>query len=439
MEIVPQMKHQVFKVRTLAVPDCFDYRSITVIPLITNIMESPVPPHSSHSASFHTVLSCHTGSSISPEAGAMNFEKGLMEGNILKVISAARETFKTVPSSSLNIAVTGASGNGMSTFINGLRDTKHDEEASAPIGVVRTTQIRVPYSCSCFPNVMLWDLPGMGAVPQSLENYVREMKFNQYDLIIIIVSEHLSMNHVMLAKAIESMGKKFYIVWTKLDRDLSTSVLVEEQLLKTIRDNILKNLQNEQIHEPPIFLVSSLDPLLYDFPKLKQTLQMDLILIRQQGPLQKLFQICEEIINKKVSSLLERIDTQSFQDIFHIQDPDDSEECLKVCKLFFGVDDDSLQQVAQSMGTTATEYKNIMKSKDLQSLSNWDQVISWTDCNTAYYLQSVSSYIPFIGGSINCHLRWVKHRRFLEVVAEDTKNILRKVLSDSIISRAQLS
>ncbi|XP_007952461.2 immunity-related GTPase family M protein 1-like [Orycteropus afer afer] len=397
-------------------------------------MESPVPAHS-----FHTVLSCHMDSNISPKAEVMNFEKDLMEGNILKVISAARETCKTVSSASLNIAVTGASGNGMSTFINALRDIGNEEEASAPTGVVRTTQTRVPYSCSFFPNVMLWDLPGMGAALQSLENYVREMKFNQYDLIIIIVSEQLSINHVMLARAIESTGKKFYIVWTKLDRDLRTSVLVEEQLLKTIQDNILKNLQEEQICEPPIFLVSSLDPLLYDFPKLKQTLQMDLIHIRQQGPLQKLSQICEEIINKRVTSLLERIDTQSFQDTFHIQDPDNSEECLKAYKLLFGVDDNSLQQVAQSMGTTATEYKNIMKSKDLQSLSNWDLVISWIDCNTAYYLQSIVSYIPLIGGSMIYHLRRVKHRHFLEVVAEDTKNILRKVLRDSVISRAQLS
>ncbi|PNI71992.1 IRGM isoform 3, partial [Pan troglodytes] len=52
-------------------------------------------------------------------------------------------------------------------------------------------------------------------------------------------------NHVMLAKTAEDMGKKFYIVWTKLDLDLSTGALPEVQLLQ-IRENVLENLQKER-------------------------------------------------------------------------------------------------------------------------------------------------------------------------------------------------
>nr|XP_012386669.1 immunity-related GTPase family M protein-like [Dasypus novemcinctus] len=129
-----------------------------------------------------------------------------------RVISMFRETLRSVPCTPANIAVTGASGNGMSSFINALQGIGHEEAASAPTGVVRTTQTNASYSSSCFPNVLLWYLPGMGATTQSLESYLLEMKFNQYDLFIIIAPEEFSMNHVRFAKTIEDIGKKFYVV-----------------------------------------------------------------------------------------------------------------------------------------------------------------------------------------------------------------------------------
>ncbi|KAM9694625.1 immunity-related GTPase family M protein 1-like isoform 2-T2 [Trichechus inunguis] len=394
--------------------------------------EYPVSPHTPFSASFPSAVPYHTGWSILPEAGAMSVEKALADGNLLEVVSVVEDTLKTASSTPVKIAVTGDSGNGMSSFINTLRGIGHEEEASAPTGVVRTTETPASYLSSDFPNVELWDLPGMGTSPQSLKEYVTEMEFNKYNLFIIIASEQFSMNHVMLAKTIEGMGKKFYIVWTKLDRDLSTSMLREEQLLKNIQENILEDLHKEQVCEPPIFLVSNFDPLLHDFPKLRNKLQMDLIHIRCDDPLQRLSHTFEEIINDKVTSLRARIYTESFQKTLGIQDPDDSEECLKTFKLLFGVDDESLQQVAQRMRTAATEYKNIMKSQELQTLSPQEQLIPWIHWNTAYYLRSIFSYIPFLGGFVTHYVRWVKHTLYLDMVAKDTKTILNKVLGDSI-------
>ncbi|XP_049725101.1 immunity-related GTPase family M protein-like [Elephas maximus indicus] len=353
-----------------------------VTPLLTDIEEYPF------SASSPSVVPYHMGQSILPEAGPKSMQKTLPCGNLLEVVSVVKDTLKTAFRTPVKMAVTGDSGNGMSSFINALQDIGHKEEASAPTGVVRTTQTRASYLSSSFLNVELWDLPSMGTCPQSVENYVVEMEFSEYDL-FIIASKQFSMNHMMLAKTIEGMGKKFYVVWTKLDRDLSTSVLREEQLLKNIQENILENLCKEQVCEPPIFLVSNSDPFLHDFPKLRNTLQMDLIHIRCHGPLQKLSHNFEAIINDKVTSLLERIYAEPFQKTLDNQDPDDSEKCLKTYESLFGVDDESLQLVAQRMRTATTEYKNIMKSQDLQTLGTWDKAISWISCNTAYYLSSI--------------------------------------------------
>lgn len=77
------------------------------------------------------------------------------------------------------------SGNSMSSFINALWGIRHEDEALAPPGVVRTTQIHTCYSFSLFPSVVLWDPPplvppGTGAATQSLENYLEEMPFSKY-------------------------------------------------------------------------------------------------------------------------------------------------------------------------------------------------------------------------------------------------------------------
>nr|XP_020139279.1 immunity-related GTPase family M protein-like [Microcebus murinus] len=203
---------------------------------------------------------------------AMSIEKAVAGGNLPELVSAVRETAKVAFRTPVNVAVTGDSGNGMSSFINALRNVGHEEEASAPVGVLKTTQTRACYLSPHFPNVELWDLPGTECAAQSLENYATEMQFSRYDFFIIIASEQFNTNHVMLAKAVEDMGKQFYIVWTKLAMDLNTSALPEGQLQQIIRKNILENLQKKRVCDTPIFLVSSFDHLSYNFPKLRDIL-----------------------------------------------------------------------------------------------------------------------------------------------------------------------
>ncbi|XP_004697218.1 immunity-related GTPase family M protein 1-like [Echinops telfairi] len=392
--------------------------------------DSTAAPRAPLSASFPSMVPYHTGWSLSPQAGAMNLEKALAEGNLLVVVSVVQETLKIASSTPVNIAVTGDSGNGMSTFINALRGIGHEEEDSAPTGVVKTTYTHASYSSLHFPNTLLWDLPGMETTPQNLEKYIMEMEFSRYDLFIIIASEQFSMNHVMLAKTIKSMRKKFYIVWTKLDTDLSTSVLGEEQLLKNRRVNILENLQKVQVCEPPLFMVSSLDPLFYDFPKLRDTLQKDLIHIRCHGPLQKLSDTCEKILNDKVVTLQEKIDAHSFQDIW---DPDDLMECLAAYQLLFGMNDESIQQVAQKMGTATMEYTALMKSQNPWTFSRIDCKMACLTCRVFQAFLNALRCIPLLGNPITNYFRRMKHKHILQIVAKDSKVILRKILKDSTI------
>lgn len=361
--------------------------------------------HTPLAISFTPAVQYNTGWTVLPKATATNTEKTLVEGKLLGVVSVVRETLETASSVLVRIAITGDSGNGMSSFINALRGIGHEEEDSAPTGVIRTTQIPTCYSSSHFPNMELWDLPGTGATTENLENYLEEMQFSLYDLFIIIASEQFSMNLVKLAKAIQGQGKKFYIVWNKLDRDLSTHVLSEEQLLQNIREHIWETLQKEGVCEPITFLVSSFDPLSNDFQELRDTLHRDVSYIRYHRPLENLSDTCEKVINDKVTSLQGQIASKSFQDVLSIQNEDDLEECMMAYRLFFGVDDESLQQMAQSMGKPMEEYKAILKSQDLPTVLTGDWTLSCMNYNTASYLYSILRHIPFLGDTVLNYLR----------------------------------
>ncbi|XP_075399337.1 immunity-related GTPase family M protein 1-like [Tenrec ecaudatus] len=396
--------------------------------------DSTVAPHAPLSASFPAMVSYHTGWSLSSEAGSMDLEKALAQGNLLEVVSVIQETLKIASSTPVNIAVTGESGNGMSTFINALRGIGHEEEDSAPTGVVKTTHTRASYSLPHFPNTLLWDLPGMETTPQNLERYIMEMEFSQYDLFIIIASEKFSMNHAMLARTIKSMRKKFYIVWTKLDTDLRTGVLGEEQLLKNIQANILEHLKKAQVCEPPLFLVSSFDSLFHDFPKLRDTLKKDLFYIRYHGPHQKLSNTCEKSLNDKVMFLQEKINAHSFQDTLGIRDPDDLMQCLDAYRLLFGMDDESVECVAQKMGTTAMQYTALMKSPNPRAVSRIDCTMACLTCRVCQAFLNALRSIPVLGNPISNYFRRMKHKHILKIVAKDSKVILRKILKDFTIS-----
>ncbi|XP_034363702.1 immunity-related GTPase family M protein 2-like [Arvicanthis niloticus] len=354
-----------------------------------------------------------------------SIETAVAGGKVVEVVSIVKEIVRKVSRNTKKIAVTGDSGNGMSSFINALRLIGHDEEDSAPTGVVRTTQKPASYSSSHFPYVELWDLPGLGATAQSVESYLDEMQISTYDLIIIIASEQFSSNHVKLAKAMQRMRKKFYVVWTKLDRDLSTSALTESQLRQTIQKNIRENLQKDGVRVPPMFLVSVMEPESHDFPKLREMLPKDLVDVKYHGLSKTLYQTCENIINKKVESIKKIIDADNLQREFGISDPDNLLECRKVFQESFGVDDESLRQVALKMKKPDTHLKTSMES---QGYHQDGGLLAW--------LYSSGTQLVSTGLNMACcifsHRRNTQQKGILNETAGKAKNVLWKILEDSI-------
>ncbi|XP_035772053.1 interferon-inducible GTPase 1-like [Neolamprologus brichardi] len=142
----------------------------------------------------------------------------------------------------LNVAITGESGSGKSTFINAFRGIGDEDEGAAPTGVVETTSQVTSYPHPNYPNVILWDLPGIGTTRFPADEYLKLVGFEKFDFFIIISDTRFRENDVKLAQEIQGMKKKFYFLRSKVDKDIRAEKRTRrefnvERTLSTIRKN----------------------------------------------------------------------------------------------------------------------------------------------------------------------------------------------------------
>ncbi|XP_035767924.1 interferon-inducible GTPase 5-like [Neolamprologus brichardi] len=209
----------------------------------------------------------------------------------------------------LNIAITGESGSGKSTFVNAFRGVSDDEEGAAPTGVKQTTPEVTAYPHPNYSNVTLWDLPGIGTTKFPADKYLKLVGFEKFDFFIIISDTRFTENDVKLAKEIQKMKKKFYFVHSKIDNDINAERrkrdFSAERTLKVIRDDCVHSLQG--IKSPRVFLVSSFKQRWCDFSLLQETLERELPMKKRDALLCAMLNINPEIINKKKQALKSKI------------------------------------------------------------------------------------------------------------------------------------
>uniref|UniRef100_A0A8C1NI75 IRG-type G domain-containing protein n=1 Tax=Cyprinus carpio TaxID=7962 RepID=A0A8C1NI75_CYPCA len=195
----------------------------------------------------------------------------------LPIYSLQKGNLKELENVTLNIAVTGMTGAGKSSFVNALRGLPNDDKDAAPTGI-ETTMMPNMYPHPSMPNVKIWDLPGIGSPKFRAKKYLKDVNFHMYDFFLIVTSERFKENDVELARAIMKSKKLFYFIRTKIDNDIHAEShkrnFDERMLLENIREDCKVNLLRVGI--PKIFLVSSFNLEKYDFQKLINTLEDEL-------------------------------------------------------------------------------------------------------------------------------------------------------------------
>lgn len=387
----------------------------------------------------YTAMISKAGGMLSPET-LSGILKALQEGKLSEVMSLIQEAISAAENAVLEVAVIGQSGAGKSSFINALRGLSHEAEESADVGTVETTMCKIPYQHPKYPKVIFWDLPGTGTPNFHANMYLDQVGFANYDFFIIISSSRFSLNDALLAQKIKDAGKKFYFVRTKVDSDLYSeektkpTTFKKENVLQRIRDYCLTNLLSIGVTEPTIFLISNFDLDTFDFPKLEETLLKELPGHKRHMFALLLPNISDASIELKKRFLQEKICLEAlksaavsfvpFMTFFMGFDLPQQEECLKEYRSYFGLDDKSVEEIAERLGTCLEDIKGQLKCLDFWSLVKDDSIIAQAQ-------NAAEAFCAVNGGPVSSVFQALKvyyrRKQFLNTVVDDAKHLLRKM------------
>uniref|UniRef100_A0ACB8FRV6 Uncharacterized protein n=1 Tax=Sphaerodactylus townsendi TaxID=933632 RepID=A0ACB8FRV6_9SAUR len=374
-------------------------------------------------------------------------------GGLSEVVTRIQCSLETIWNAQLNIAVTGESGAGKSTFVNALRGLSDEDEEAAATGVTETTAQSTPYSYPGYPNVILWDLPGIGTPNFQADHYLEAVEFSRYDFFIILASERFKENHIRLAQAIVGAGKKFYFVRTKVDNDLESMARrknppSEEAVLEEIRDDCRTKLAQAGLGDTKVFLLSSFDLNKFDFQNFEETLEQELPSHKRHAFLLSLPNVSLAIIEKKRQFLHQEVWKVALVSslVAAVPLPGLAFTCdvsillrkLSTYRQDFGLDAASLTRLAERSGKPLEVLRAEIHST-LGRTINRDVVVGLLGKATGaglmvadFLLHRIPVYGALAAGGISFHSTYSMLSQCLEELASDSQRVLMKAFDSEV-------
>ncbi|XP_054854905.1 interferon-inducible GTPase 5-like [Eublepharis macularius] len=370
--------------------------------------------------------------------------------NLPDVIEQNDKYLNLLKNSTLDIAITGVSGAGKSSLVNALRGMTDSEEGAAETGETQITMERMKYSHPTFPNVSIWDLPGIGTPDFKAKNYLKKVHFKEYDFFVIVASNRFTTNDVLLAREILKMKKKFYYVRTKVDVSVDSERrkpnFCEEKCLDKIREYCCDNLAKAGESNPLVFLISRWDLNMFDFPHLQVTLENDLDDLKKYALIASMPAFSRDVLKKKkaaMESLIWKVSLVSCG-IGAIPVPGLSLVCdigilvatmRYFCKVF-GLDEDSLRRLASRVRKPLSMLRSAIKKSPMASQVTTEFVTDLLTkslvCGAVMAAEFALDFVPVLGSLTGGALSFVTTfyilKSFLHDVEEDAENVRAKAV-----------
>ncbi|XP_048124864.1 LOW QUALITY PROTEIN: interferon-inducible GTPase 5-like [Alosa alosa] len=380
------------------------------------------------------------------------FSESLETQNITSAVQRIQTYFRDLDEVLLNIAVTGESGSGKSSFVNALRGLGDEEEDSAPTGVVETTTEPTAYPHPKYPNVILWDLPGVGTQNFKADTYLEQVEFDRYDFFIIIASERFRSSNVDLATQIQKMKKKFYFVRSKIDVDVQAEKrrksFDQKLVLDRIRQDCIQGLVKNGVDHPAVFLISSYELGNYDINALQDTMEKELPDHKRDMLLLALPNVTMKIHQKKREALGARVWKMALLSagIAAVPIPGLS-ICTDVAILVteikeyyqaFGLDEESLENLSNQMEVPVEEFRACLKSPLNKEISADVVVKMLTKAAGAGMMVAghVFNMLPLLGSLPAGALSFASTKLMLESclkeLAADAQSVLMRALQTEV-------
>ncbi|KAM3873283.1 interferon-gamma-inducible GTPase 10-like [Diretmus argenteus] len=338
----------------------------------------------------------------------------------------------------LNIAVTGESGAGKSTFVNSIRGLQDGDDGAAETGVTETTMKPIRYTHPTMPWVYIWDLPGIGTSNFKAKKYLKEVQLDTFDFFIIISSVRFKENDIMLAKAIKKMKKMFFFVRSKIDQDIQAEArkkdFCEEQVLSKIRRSCRENLV--VVGNPKVFLISTFDLTKYDFQKLVDSLEGNLSDHKWSALIHSLPAYSAAMIDTKRKALYKTAVAVAAgaATTVSVPIPGFSVGCeigimqkyLQKALESFGIDDKSIKRLAKRVNKPEDELKSAMKSRFAKGVNELvvAGMFRTSGMVVAKTIEALSTGINLLGFSIAFGTTLYLLRQGIKELSEDAKAVL---------------
>ncbi|XP_027943676.1 interferon-inducible GTPase 5-like [Eumetopias jubatus] len=372
------------------------------------------------------------------------------EGNLSAVATKLQATLHSLENARLDIGITGGTGSGRSTFVNTIRGLGDEDPKSTYTGVVEMTVGRTPYAHPKYPNVIMWDLLGISTPTFQAEKYLQRVLPARYDFFITTTSESFTAHHAQLACEILQLGKRFYLIRSKVDVDIAAShsrrpsTFSEDRVLSQIREDCWRRLEGG-LKDPKVFLLSMFELGKYDFHLREELMVKDLESHKQHALLLAMPTISKPILEKKAASLQQHIwlvaavacgvnpsPVPGVQDVacdLHMLI-----NCLEGYRRSFGLDKDSLVTLAGQAGQplhkileAAQGPKTVTEALVVELLGQASQVAS-------AFTQELLS-VPILGTLATCGLSFATIyqvlRTSLDEAVKDAQGVLLQAFLDN--------
>ena len=151
-------------------------------------------------------------------------------------------------------------------------------------------------------------MPGFGTVTfPDLEKYCKQVDFDRYHLFLIFTGLRFTELNLKLARKIQSIGKNFFLVRSKIDEDVNAEKrkrsFNEEALLQKIRADCSNNLGDLLSDEQDIFLISNHFPDKWDFSRLTTAILKALPGCQRESLTLTLTRLSTSVVKQKVDIL----------------------------------------------------------------------------------------------------------------------------------------
>jgi len=350
------------------------------------------------------------------------------------IITKLQANYDALKKAKVNIAITGQSGNGKSSMINGL--------LGKPLAKVGSTETTFEIKSYAHNGTVLYDLPGCGTPNFPKETYIGKCNLSSYDAAIIVTANRFMENDLWLINEMGRLQKPVYVVRTKMDEatinEQRDNNLNELQVFQKVLLDLETNLKDVSVKG--IYLISSVFPQKWDFNKLFNDIANNLGDLKKTRFYSDVALISDEVLEQKKKIASDIITLQSWiaaaNGINPIPGLDIAADIAilnhlaKEIQELYGLGEDNLIMLNKRINTSskAGAIKTGIAAFTSKFIIKEGIVLLLKRLASRIATKEIVKYIPFIGQAAAAGIGYKLTRSFGEDLLEDANNIAQEIL-----------